>query len=637
MEPLTSAGAGKRGWIGYLLVVAAVASGPENLARLVSLTTSIVTWPITQEIRIEANRFEIFNTELLFVYIVAAIGLGLLTQSGMISLGHSAFIAAGAYTVALATIEWSWSFWPALALAALVCAALGLVLGLPALRLGAFTLAMVTVGYAFVVEDLLVEWRSVTGGGDGLRPIRMPAPFDDLESYYWLVAIAAILAYVIGHNLIRSPLGRASRAIEENPVAAQSLGIDPYRVKLTGFVASATLAGVAGGLYAPLLGFVAPDSFTVNLSVLLLLMVLFGGSGSVAGPVVGALLLFRIPIEVERVTDSPGEWSLLAYGVVLVISVLVVPRGLMSGWRLLVGRLRRQPTDRAQRRRPDIASVTPPVPDRVGAAAGVPLLELANLAKTINGVRALVDVSMAVQPGQVHALIGPNGSGKTTTLNAVSGYLALDHGHVALDGTDLATLRPHRRAAAGIARTFQTPFVFETMTCADNVTAALDLRHARRLSSYLVRLPRARRSEARTKRRALELLDALGLGPLADVTAGSLPPGERRLLELARVLALEPRLVLMDEPAAGLSDTEVDELAEVIAALRTTGIAVVLVEHHVEFVLGLADTVTVLDFGRVIAAGPPDAIRSDPVVISAYLGGPLPGVELELDVTGGAG
>jgi branched-chain amino acid transport system permease protein len=614
VERLTAGRSSRWSWVVHGLLLVVLLAGPEVVARVISFITSAVTWPLTQELRIADNRFEIFNAELLLIYLVAVLGLNLLMQSGLVSIGHSAFFGLGAYVVAIATVDWQWSFYVALPLAAVAAGALGLLLGLPALRLGLYALVMVTVGYAFVAEDLALEWRGITGGGDGLRGVEFPAPFDDLESYYWICALAVVVVYVLHRNLIRSPFGRASKAIEESEVAARSLGVSPYRTKLRTFALSAMLAGVAGGLYVPIIGFIAPDSFTVDLAILFLLMVLLGGTGTVAGPVIGAVLLFRLPLEVERLTGQAGEIPLLVYGVLLLLSVFLFPKGLMSAWWRLRARWRRsRAAEPVERERAAIGAAVAPV------SLEGPVLEVEGLRKTLSGVRALDGAGLTVRAGTVHALIGPNGSGKTTLLNAVSGFLAPDEGTVRFRGEPV-TGPVHARVLRGLARTFQTPFVFGEMSCLENVMAALDAHRDHGDLAYALRLPPARREERAHLGRATAVLTAVGLGSRLHDAAGSLPPGERRLLEIARVVALDPVLVLMDEPAAGLSGTEIDELEEVVRALRAAGIAVLLVEHHVDLVLRLADEVTVVDFGNVIAHGPPQHIATDPRVVAAYLG-----------------
>ncbi len=629
MERLTGVSPSRRRMIVHLVLLALLLSGPEVLARLISGLTSLVTWPLTQELRFAGNRFEIFNTELLLVYLVAVLGLSLLLQSGLVSLGHSAFFGLGAYVTAITTVSWGWSFYLGLLLGGVAAGVVGLLLGLPALRLGLYALVMITVGYAFVANDLALQWRGVTGGGDGLRGVDFPAPFGDLTGYYWLLAAAVVIAYVLHLNLLRSPFGRRSKAIEESEVAARSLGIGPYVAKLTPFALSAVFAGVAGGLYVPVIGFIAPDSFTVELSILFLLMVLLGGTGSVLGPVVGAVLLFRLPLEVDRVTEQAGEVSLLVYGTLLLLSVFLFPKGLMSAWWRLRSRFGRAGAGSAAVR--DRARIDECV---AASTRSGPLLQLAGVRKNLSGVQALDGIDLVVEAGQVHALIGPNGSGKTTLLNTASGYLAPDEGSVALAGSPGAPT-VHGRARGGLGRTFQTPLVFGGMSCLENVVVALDSGRRHGDLAYALRTPGARREERAAVARAWAILAAVGLAGRADDDPAGLPPGERRLLEIARVIALDPAVVLMDEPAAGLAGEEIDELEDVVRALRAAGVGVLLVEHHVDVVLRLADVVTVVDFGRVIAHGAPAAIAKDPAVIVAYLGSGA--ADLDADRTGTTG
>ncbi|MGE3619149.1 MAG: ATP-binding cassette domain-containing protein [Acidimicrobiia bacterium] len=606
MERLTSVGARRSGWIlhGVLLVV--LLAGRELVP----------------------NRFELFNAELLAIYLVGALALNLILMSGILSIGHSALFLLGGYAVAILTVEHGWSYWPALAVGGLLSAVVGLAMGAPALRLGVYTLALVTYGYARVAETLALEWRGLTGGFNGLAGVTFPAGFSTLEDFYWLTAVALVLTYALAHNMIRSPFGRAARAVAQQPVAAQAVGIDSARLRLASFGISSGIAGIAGGLYVPLLGFIAPDAFGPDLAILLLLMVVLGGMGTVAGPVVGAVVLFRLPIEVERLTEQPGEWSLLAYGVVLLLSVHFVPKGLMGGWfalrrRISGGLSRRRGTApaAAARRRADVDAALPQV-----GSPGEVVVDVRGATKALGGVEVLNGIDFAVEAGTVHALIGPNGSGKTTFLNAVSGFVPLDRGHEEVLGVDVSGRRPAARARLGLGRTFQTPLVFSEMSCLENVLVALDMYREPRLGSYVLRLPGARRSERTSVELADHLLRSVGLEDRRDEPAGDLPPGQLRLLEIARVAALRPRAVLLDEPAAGLSGEEITELETIIGALRDHGIGVVLVEHHAAMVMRVSDMVTVIDNGAVIARGTPAEIQRNPLVLSAYLGTSLEGM-----------
>lgn len=618
MERLTSRGRNWRTWAVHLVLLGVVVSGPTWFSTMMSGLTSLITFPLTGRINATANLFEIFNSELLLIYLIAVIGVNLVAQAGLLTVGQSAIFAIGAYTVAITTTRHLLSFWEALLMATVLSSLVGLILGFPSLRLGVFTLAMITVGYAYVSNDLINDQKRLTGGFDGLSGIVMPAPFDDITKYYWVVAAATVAAYVVGRNLLRSPMGRAAKAVEQNSVAAQSLGIDLYRTKLAAFAVSSAFAGVAGALYAPLLGFISADSFTINLSILLLLMALLGGGGSVGGPILGTILLFRIPIEVARVTNQSGDWSLLVYAAVLLASVYLFPQGVMSGWWWIVDRASRsRRRDRPIRSRPDVQDVITPQP-----TDGRALIDARGVSKSLGGVQALSDVHLTLAPGTVHALIGPNGSGKTTFLNTVCGFIRESGGDLLIFDNRAHSARPHARAKAGLGRTFQTSLVFGAISCLDNVMVAMDIHRKSRPWSYALRLPWAAAEEARNRTRAVALLQAVGIGHRLDERASNLPPGERRLLEVARVLATNPRAILMDEPAAGLSGAEIEELEHLIRQLRAAGIGVLLVEHHIEFVMRLADAVTVIDFGRTIAHGSPTQTQKDPVVIAAYLGQP---------------
>jgi branched-chain amino acid transport system permease protein len=487
--------------------------------------------------------------------------------------------------------------------------------------LGTFTLAMVTLGYTLAIGQMLIGFGDITGGADGLGGITMPKPFDSLSSYYWFVGLAVLVAYAAWWNLAHSPFGRACHAIREKAVAASALGIDVYRVKLTAFVVSGVFGSLAGGLYAPLVLYISPDSFGTTLSVLFLLMVVIGGAGTALGPILGTIILFRLPLFVQSVTDQPGQWSLLAYGLVLLASVRFLPEGLVKAGEDLWDRLRslrRVSTERFVLTTSNPAFLGPML--KASHPAG---LVSRGLTKRLGGILAVDNVDLQLTPGSVHALIGPNGAGKTTLINLISGFVGADSGSVTLGGKEITTEPPYRRARNGLARTFQTPLIVEGMSCLDNLLLAGDSRRKHGLIAYLVGLPGPRAESAASTEQAEVLLNGLGLGTVARRKAGELPQGARRMIEIARVVAMEARVLLMDEPASGLDPNEARWVEEFIAIARDSSLAVLLIEHNVELVMRTADVVTVQSNGAVIAHGLPDLVRHDAKVIDAFLGDPV--------------
>lgn len=541
------------------------------------------------------------------VQLIAVVGLNIVVgHAGLISLGTAAFMMIGAYTVAMTNVYWGWSFVLGAVAAVVLCVAVGVVTGLPALKLGPFAVAAVSLAYLSVASSLLLLWSDKTGGGDGL------AVDSDLETQnlWYVVAVIAALVFLLGRNLIRSPLGRAMRLAKLSRPLAESLGVAPSRVKLMAFATAAGLAGLSGAFYPMIDWRVTPESFRISLSVLVLLMVIFGGEGAVIGPLLGALAMVLIPLYLDEIFAEGGQWSMLTYGVILVATVVVIPRGLAGLARSVLGALARlsPPVARASVEAP----VLPPVPEPAG-------LEVRGVAKNIGGVQALREVDLAVTGGSVHGLIGPNGSGKTTLLNCISGLLRPDRGDISIAGVALAGAAS-RRVSYGLARTFQAPLLVAGETVLDNVTYGTDVHRTAWHTSYLGRWGSARREAAAAHEEALGWLGVVGIAHRADEAADALPAGPRRLLEIARALATHPRIILLDEPAAGLSGPEVDELVAVIRMMRDAGITVVLVEHDTQMVMAVCDELTVLDQGVVIATGTPEEVRTDPKVIAAYLG-----------------
>ena len=558
------------------------------------------------------GEFVLFMASQIGIYFLVALGLNLLAgYGGQLSLGHGALMAIGAYATAIATVDHGLSFWLAMPLAVAITAGAGALMALPSFRLSTWYFALVSLGFANVLGHVLIEWRSLTHGFQGIVGVMPPALFGHsfgAHEMYWLVLATSACAFAIVRNLVDSRFGRALQGLRENAVAVVGVGASPVRLKMTAFLISAVLAGLAGAYWAVQKTVVTPDDFVADLSIFFLLVVVLGGLGRLYGPLIGTVFFFIVP-ELLTVLQN---WRLMIYGVALLLLMLFAPGGLAGAfahWR--------------QRRRRE--SALPIVAAHAGPAPSIAPIQGARLVvegitKRFGGVAALSGASLSLAPGAVHALVGPNGSGKTTLLNLVSGYYSIDAGAIQIDERTVNGMDAGRIARLGVRRTFQTPKLIPELSVLDNVLLGAFADEKASLAAVGLGLPSARREAAERREEALRYLRFVGLDARAHDDAGSVPHGQLRLVEIARALVGRPKLLLLDEPAAGLSLAELDGLCRLVHAIAALGTTVLIVEHHLELVASLCQNVTVLAGGQVLAEGGPQAVFNDPQVMAAYMG-----------------
>ena len=551
------------------------------------------------------------------VYVIVVMGLNVLAGfGGQISLGHGAFVGLGAYTAALTMVNLHWSFWTAAGAAVMVSSIVGGLMALPALRVSTWYLALITLTFGQLFERMTVELSWLTNGFSGLANIQRPQLFGHALSdvqLYWLVAAIALAIALIVKNLVGSRLGRGLLAIRDNPEAAVSSGISVVGLKLFAFVFSAALAGLGGALFAVQKTVITPDDFTVDFSIFFLLVMVLGGSSRLWGPFTGMVAFFIVP---ELLTGLQS-WRMIIYGGVLLVLMTFAPNGLAgaieAGFRRFASRPRWPRRAGGAQGHParELGTL-----DRIG---GVPIV-IKNIRKAFGGLAALDNVSLNIPAGESHAIVGPNGSGKTTLLNLISGFYKSDGGSMKSGADDLLALAPHQVARLGVGRTFQTPKLLNSVSAVENVMLGAFGIERSSIPELLLQLPRARAEAEKIRSAALRALEFVGIGNDALQLAGEIPHGKQRLVEIARALVGAPKLLLLDEPAAGLSLGELAALERLIVAIYGLGTTVVIVEHHLDLVSRACRTVTVLNQGKLLAEGTPDEVFSNPKVLAAYMG-----------------
>jgi ABC-type branched-subunit amino acid transport system ATPase component/ABC-type branched-subunit amino acid transport system permease subunit len=550
------------------------------------------------------NTYQVFI--IVTVGLIAIVGVGLnvlLGLNGQISLGHVAFYAIGAYAVGILTTTYEWSFWPALAVAGIVAGLAGVLLAIPALRVRGPYLAMVTIAFAFVVEQGAAEWQGLTGGWNGLSGIPGPVLFGaDLgeRGIAYLTVALTVVATAAFARLSNGPWGNAMRAVRDSETASISIGLDPTLIRTAAFGISAVAAGIAGGVYASISNFISPESFPFFQSILFLLVVMLGGTDRVLGPLIGACVVVLLP----ELLATLGQYRLLFVGVLMLAVLRLAPTGLVG---LMARVLPKAVRETMPQERRDIGRF-------LASGATGRTISVRDLAVSFGGVRAVRDLSFDAHPGAITSIIGPNGAGKSTALNAICGFYRPDAGIVKLGDRTVSDLRAYQIPRAGIARTYQTSQLFESLSVVDNILIAL---RRGKLGAHSLF---GSKGDVESAELAESLLAFVGYAGALERPAGALSHVDRRLVEIARALALCPRVLALDEPAAGLNAQDSAAIGALLRKLAANGMAVILVEHDMDLVMGVSNHVVVLDAGAKIAEGVPAQVVAEPAVLEAYLG-----------------
>jgi branched-chain amino acid transport system permease protein len=533
-------------------------------------------------------------------FAIAVFGLTVvLGLCGQINLAQAAFFGFGAYAVGLGTTDLHLNFWVALAMGAGIALVMGAFLGMTTLRLGGHYLAMVTISFQQIVTLIMVNWIPVTHGPDGVGRIQRPAMFESTHAFLGLCVFAMALIGYIVWRLPQTPLGRSMRAVRDNELAAGVAGINVYRVKVAAFALCAVLGGIGGGFFAGGFAYVSPDQFSFGESIVFITMTLLGGVSSPVGALIGTALLIVLPESLRFLKSVPGLY-LAIYGLSIILIIRFMPDGI---WGFVQNRIRRWFAPPPFTDSPAELTLAPAKTDAPMA------LEVQGLSKHFGGLKAVDDVSFSVRRGEVHALIGPNGSGKTTTLNVLSGIYAATAGRVVLSGHDVSNLPPYARTAAGMGRTFQNIRLFRSMTALENVIIGAEHPGNDIGEGHAALVERARAA-----------LAFVGLEARSQELVTAFSYGHQRLIEIARALAGNPSLLLLDEPAAGLNSTEKQGLRDLLKRIASKGLTILIIDHDMTLVTEVAQRITVLNFGRHIADGVAADVLRQPDVIAAYLG-----------------